>query len=68
MLIKKDQEFTVRHRRKGTFRAKAVRDFDTEKEEFYPVVTCEYVGGCVNDWIPGEQIPCRKCLCELVFD
>ena len=45
----------------------AERDFDTEKEEFYPVVVAggEHVKGIVptTDWMEGERVPCRASLC-----
>ena len=47
-------------RRKGVFKGVAIKDFDTEKDEFYPVATLEYVRGAANDWEPGEAIPCRR--------
>ena len=60
MIIKKGQTFTVHDRRKGIFRGIATKDFDTEKDEFYPVATLECVRGLANDWEPGEAIPCRN--------
>lgn len=66
MKIKKGQQFKVRDRRKGTFRGVALRDFDTETDEFYPVATLEYVAGMANDWEPGEEIPCRRGISEII--
>lgn len=57
----------IKHVRKGTFNAIAVEDFDTDTEEFYPVVlaTDEFVSGAANDWNEGENIPCRGDLCKV---
>lgn len=68
MKVIKGQEFTVKDLRKGTFRAVALQDFDTEVDEFYPVATQEYVSGMANDWEAGEQIPCRRGISTIVLD
>ena len=61
MLIKKGQKFTVYGGRgKGNYIAEACEDFDTEKDEWYPVKTLQYVAGISNDWVEGEKIPCRN--------
>lgn len=60
MFIKAGTKLTVYDRRKGRFEAIAGGDFDTEKDEFYPIITAQYVSGAANDWFPGEKIPCRK--------
>lgn len=60
MKIKKGQIFTVRDKRKGVFQAKALEDFDTDTDEFYPVATLEIVIGCSTIWDVGERIPCRR--------
>ncbi len=60
MFIEAGTKLTVYDGRKGVFEAIAGDDFDTEKDEFYPIITAEYVSGMVNDWYPGERIPCRK--------
>lgn len=60
MEIKKDTILLVHNGRKGIFKAKAIRDFDTEKETFYPVATLERVQGMATTWEIGEEIPCRK--------
>ncbi len=66
MLIKEGTKLTVRHRRKGTFEGIAMRDFDTETEEFYPIAAAEIVSDMANEWLQGEEIPCRNTLCVVV--
>lgn len=66
MLIKQGQHFTVKDKRKGKFKGEALRDFDTEKDDFYPVATLEYVEGMTTEWFPGDEIPCRKGISEIV--
>lgn len=69
MKIKKDQIVNVRHSRKGTFLGKALRAFDTEKEEWYPIAVGqkEPIQGASTgwEWVEGERIPCRAKFCEL---
>ena len=65
MKIKKGTLFLVRDPRKGKYIGKALRDFDTETEEFYPVTPVETVFGMVNTWEPGDEIPCRKGIAEI---
>lgn len=66
MFIKKGTRFTVYDNRKGTFKGEAADDFDTELDEFYPVVTLEYVRGASTDWDVGDSIPCRKGISKIV--
>ena len=68
MFIKKDTKLIVNDKRKGTFKAIATRDFDTETEEFYPIATRQVVRGMVNEWLPGEAIPCRKGIATIRLD
>lgn len=65
MIIKKGTGVTVRHYRFGTFYGVAKRDFDTETEEFYPIVAAQPVIGMGTTWLPGEEVPCRDSLCSL---
>lgn len=65
MIIKEGTKLTVRHSRRGIFEGIAKRDFDTETEEFYPIATAEYVNGINSERFPGEDVPCRKTLCEI---
>lgn len=60
MIIKKGTRLIVLDRRKGQYVAEALRDFDTEKDEFYPVTPLKTVVGMVNTWDHGDEIPCRK--------
>lgn len=64
MIIKKNQLLLVKHNRKGTFKAIALEDFDTEKDEFYKIAVEDTVCGMSQDWMRGERIPCRASLCE----
>lgn len=66
MEIKKGQKLNIVHARKGVFKAVALQNFDTEKEEWYPVATLEYVEGMANVWFPGESISCRSTLCRKI--
>jgi len=66
MKIKKGQMLLVTHSRKGTFKGIAQEDFDTKKEECYPVCVVEsYVQGISMGWVEGEEIPCRASLCSV---
>lgn len=66
MIIKAGTKLTVKHRRHGTFEGIALRDFDTETTEFYPIAAAKIVYGMVNEWEPGEEVPCRNTLCVIV--
>ena len=68
MIIKKGTNLIVKDRRKGTFKGIAKEDFDTEKDEFYPVITKQCVYGMANDWEAGEEIPCRKGISKILID
>ena len=67
MLIKKGTKVKVEHARKGKFIAIAKKNFDTDKEQFYPVVLAEgeAVEGRNDYWEQGEVIPCNKNLCKI---
>lgn len=67
MQIKKGQTFTVRDKIKGSFKAVALQDFDTETWDFYPVATLEQVS-CMTFWMPGEEIPCWQGSVEIVLN
>jgi len=41
MIITKGQIVEVNHNRKGTFTAIANKEFDTEKDEWYPLNLCQ---------------------------
>lgn len=66
MIVKKGTGVTVKHSRTGVFDGVAKRDFDTETEEFYPIVAAQIVYGMVTTWLPGEEVPCRNSLCTIV--
>jgi len=67
MIIKKGTFLNVRHSRKGNFKGIATKDFDTEKEEFYPIAVMQEkpVEGLDTEWKQGEEIPCRNTLCKI---
>lgn len=65
MFIKKGQKLVINDRRKGTFKAVATKDFNTDIEEFYPVACCERVVGLTKVWFTGDEIPARKSLCNI---
>jgi hypothetical protein len=69
MNIKKGTKLTVYHDRKGVFNAIADKDFDTEKDEWYPVIIDNTpVNGVFTEtrWEDGAPIPCRKMYCSKV--
>lgn len=67
MQIKKGGLYTVSHNRKGKFKVIPIKDFDSEKEEFYPVVLAldNFVVGLTKEWVAGDIIPCRASLCTI---
>ena len=67
MLVKQGQLIKVTHTRKGTFEVVAAKDFDTEKEEWYPVAIAygETIEGLSRAWEYGTRIPCRRSLCKI---
>ncbi len=66
MKIKMGTKVLINHARKGVFKGIALKDFDTQKEEFYPIVLAEKsVSGMNTNWEKGEQIPCRCTLCSI---
>lgn len=60
MKILKGQNLIVKSRRKRTYKGVAIRDFDTENDEWYPVAARECVYGLSTDWLAGEEVPCRR--------
>lgn len=73
MKITKGTLVTVHHIRKGTFKAIAEEDFDTDTTTWYPLQTMEPVLGISQDpgnrkWAPGQAIPCRNSLCQLEIE
>jgi hypothetical protein len=75
MIIKKDTLLQVNHSRKGQYMAIALKDFDNETEEFYPLAIATIkqggngygVGGLYTDakWKAGDEIPSRRSLCTI---
>lgn len=67
MFIKKGTKIVVKHSRSGMWNGVAWKDFDTEKEEFYPIELDqeESVYGMNNSWEKGDHMPARKGLCEI---
>lgn len=65
MLIRKDTVLNVKSTRKGNFVGIALKDFDTENDEWYSIAVHqdEPVYGVLEDWFIGESIPCRRGLC-----
>ncbi len=65
MLIKKGQLVFVKSSRKGNYKAIALKDFDTENDEWYPVALAELGKSLVgmnkdNIWVAGDEVPCRR--------
>ena len=67
MKIKKGTILLVKHSRKGEFFGKALKDFDTEVDEFYPIAVAQEkkIEGLNTEWENGEEIPCRNSLCSI---
>ncbi|HAO61577.1 MAG TPA: hypothetical protein DCQ90_06575 [Erysipelotrichaceae bacterium] len=66
MKITKGTMLKVCDNRSGKFIAVASQDFDSEKDEWYPlVVETEIVFGESKDWYKGEKIPSRRGMCEV---
>ena len=65
MIIKKGTKLYVKHQRKGRFYGEAYEDFDTEKDEWYPIQAAEHIEGESSYWTPGEEVPCRNILTEV---
>lgn len=62
MKIKRGEKLLVRCNRKGKYLAVAVDDFDTLKDEWYPVAVDQEipVEGLTQTWQYAEGIPCRR--------
>ena len=66
MEIKKGQKVIVRHNRSGTWNGIAKEDFDTNKDEWYPIsLDQEFVEGLNTVWHKGDNMPARRGLCEV---
>jgi len=61
MKIRKGQKLRIVCQRKGTYNAVAIKAFDTEKDDWYPVaLDQDLLYGLANTWGRGENIPCRQ--------
>ena len=70
MIIKEGTQLTINHARSGTWKAIALKDFDTETTVFWPVILDEgqkVMGVSQQSWLQGgwregDDIPCRGTL------
>lgn len=60
MKIKQGQVFTIRHRHYGPFKAIALRGFDTDMAENYPIAPLETVCRGKKTYKPWQPIPCHR--------
>ena len=67
MLIKKGTVVDVTHSRTGKWRGIAAKNFDTIKDEWYPLLLHQEdnVFGFSTDWEKGEEMPARNHLCKI---
>ena len=69
MKVSKNTLLDVDDVRKGTFLGIATRDFDTDKETFYPIALAENktIKGLSfgKEWVEGDDVPCRNSLCQI---
>lgn len=66
MKVKKGQVVYVRHRRKGSFHARAVKDFDTNTDEVFTVTPLSRVRSATGAvWEPGEELSIARSLCQI---
>jgi hypothetical protein len=66
MKISKGMVLLIDSSRNGRYKAVALQDFDTEKDEWYHVAVEEdEVRGSANVWHKGDEIPCRGSLCTV---
>jgi hypothetical protein len=71
MIVKKGQLLNVNHNRSGKWVGIATKDFDTEKEEWYPIALAQEkpVRGLAREtiWESGDSMPCRNTLCFITI-
>lgn len=68
MEIKKGMKLKIKSRRKGTYNAVALCDFNTETDEWYEVAVDQIcVQGMGTVWLKGERVPCRRGLDEVLI-
>ena len=67
MKIKKGTSLKISHTRKGQFYGIAYEDFDTTKEEFYPIKVAQIkaIQGANTEWNVLDKIPCRGKFCKI---
>lgn len=69
MKIKKGSLLLVKSSRKGTYKAIALKDFDTENDEWYSVALAQEkpLNGfqTIAKWEEGDEVPCRRGLCTV---
>jgi len=67
MKIKKGTKLNVNHSRSGKWKGVATKDFDTEKDEWYPIALDqeEIVHGLNTSWEKGANMPARRGLCKV---
>lgn len=67
MIIYPGTKLTVHCSRKGTYKARASKKIDTEKDEWYEVYVDqdEPVIGLSTIWEKGDSIPCRRGMATL---
>lgn len=65
--FKKGQRVNVNHSRSGKWVGIVTRDFDTEKEEWYPINLDQDrdVIGANTVWHRGDSMPARNTLCTI---
>ena len=66
MEIKAGTKLRVFHRRHGAFNGIASKDFNTEEDEFYPIVLDDdCVEGLSTTFYKGDNMPLRNIFCEI---
>ena len=65
-LFKAGDNVIIRDSRKGTFKGIVVKDFDSDKDEWYDIVLNQpFLQGMANVWEKGQHIPCRRGISEV---
>ena len=69
MLIKEGQLVHVVSSRKGKFDAVATKDFDTLREEWFPLKVASgfEVYGMSQIWVEGDEIPSRNTQTKIII-
>ena len=68
MKLSKNTIVAVYHKRLGRFTGIVSSDFDTDKEEFYPIKLYQFepIYGLSNVFERGDDIPCRNSFVEII--